>query len=99
MRELVERATPGPWKDGNGIEDKHGNKIASIVYCGYEDPRAIANAQLIARLSPSVVLAILYKIELARDTLRSASTLRQCELAIKELNAALALLDGKNTEI
>ena len=66
LKDLIGKATPSPWKNGNGIEDRHGNKIASVIFCGYEDPAAIANAQLIARCNPATLLAVYEALEASK---------------------------------
>ena len=114
MRELVERATPGPWTHH---DIGHGCRIEpSVAWLGntsaHPYSRTKANAQLIARLSPSVVLQVMDALEaIQKDAqvygLAGATTHPAVRAKVENLtlghfyaiNNCLALLDGKNTEI
>jgi len=86
------------------MDKKYGEKVCSIASPSGAAPEAWsgihmqrgANAQLIARLSPSVVLAIIEALESATHHFEGDEVGTVENLKVKH---ALALLDGKNTEI
>jgi hypothetical protein len=103
LRELLAAATPGKWDSPQSkpliFINEEGQNFSGgdwIIYppLGELGPVAIAgnknNAQLIARLDPATMGAVLEALERARDRL----TPTRDGFTIAQINAALALLNG-----
>lgn len=78
IRELCARATKGPWRANYctvRVDKKYGEKVCSIASPSGAAPEAWsgihmqrgATAQLIARLSPDVVLKVVEALEAAKE--------------------------------
>ena len=95
IKQLIERATPGPWKQ---FPIRGGDKWIEIplpaVRVDYDDvnhDEQEANAQLIARCSPEVMARVVEALEDA-STLSDETGSKSIDLKAR---AALNLLNGK----
>lgn len=82
LRELAEKATPGPWIRAGDYKNKHGNLLYSHVgvpdnglvadalsNCMVTSKKCRANANFIAAANPATVLTLLDEIEALRTCL------------------------------
>jgi len=70
LRELAEKATPGPWKrEGRYIKVN----MQQPVVCEVESRESRDNAAFIAAANPQTILALLQELEEARGLLAEAS--------------------------
>ena len=100
IKELIEKATPGPWSVENLRHHKHAINASSwdelaTVYGNYDEEylhkQGAANAALIARCNPATMRRVIEAIEamLANGDFTYASDVR------KQGERALAALDGE----
>ncbi len=91
IKELCERATPGPWtwhpQEGDFILEERGHIVAEVP-CQGANPN---DGALIARLSPDVVL----KVVEALESINAISTQAQLIEAQDDAMLALQLLNGR----
>lgn len=100
IRELCAKATAGPRKAHEslstpGLFAVQGDKGPDIARCQYTFS-AEANAQLIARLDPATVLAVVEALEIAKHRADNSGCFFAEERAV--VTRALALLNGEKPE-
>lgn len=92
IRELIAAATPGPWTLQGSYVGSYEATICDCDVSSISTPeRKKANQQLIARLSPDVVLAVVE----ALDATTGARNPHSLGVAMTKAEAALRLLDGR----
>ena len=109
MRELAQKATPGPWTRylwGNCVQidfgDNYGTRPCIVAWPGFDGndlslKQNAANAALIAACSPERILAYEDCVEALREMFRlleSCTTAEYAGTAKTDARAALAALDA-----
>lgn len=103
IRELCSLATPGPWNVRELTDEfflrtnnKHSIDAPDVIVAKTEGWGTIgeANAQLIARLSPDVVLKVVEALEAARTACSPLGTVQESKRARDEVETALSLLNA-----
>lgn len=66
LKRLAEAATPGPWQQqGIKTNDRHWmravrtDSVASVAWCGHDEPQAHADAAYIACANPAAILSLI----------------------------------------
>ena len=108
LRDLCRAATPGPWIPD--VNDNGSFNIYSLakghnrfVVCQrnqwHRTEMSRANAQLIARLSPEVVLAVYEALDgIVQGAVHPDVALRRVMVDLGPIRKALALLDGHQAD-
>jgi len=98
LRQLADRATPGPWEEENGevwiMRNGTANSILTSI-CGDDTSgqQDFDNARFIAAANPATVLALLDELE---DKDKSIAKLQSENAYIRNRHKELDLIIGKN---
>lgn len=106
LRELAQKATPGPWKNGGTVEQDGGEykdiipttvNCGTYCYGGSVERAEEADLEFIAAANPAVVLALLDELQAMREDLNDARN--GWEQATQDLNEAATCIANQAATI